>query len=63
MLLLALMLLLFSREEEEEVSGMVWEVVEWRLLVELIMLEESVYSTNRTTNESNDHPIEVQSNP
>ena len=63
MLLLALMLLLFSREEEEEVSGMVWEVVEWRLLVELIMLEESVYSTDRTTNESNDPPIEIQSNP
>ena len=63
MLLLALMLLLFSREEEEEVSGMVWEVVEWRLLVELIMLEESVYSTDRTTNESNDHQIEIQSNP
>ena len=60
MLLLALMLLLFSREEEEEVSGMVWEVVEWRLLVELIMLEESIYSTDRKTNESND---EIQSNP
>ena len=62
MLLLALMLLLlFSREEEEEVSGMVWEVVEWRLLVELIMLEENAYSTDRTTNEYNGHhQIEIQ---